>query len=530
MKLTDLAAVGLRGWRKKTNRLYSVASEYFDAEYYLASYPDVQEAGIDPLRHYIKYGLAEGRSPSPTFSAADIHERLAGVLGGHFSAGNIQDTSTMKEGANSILAVFQQEHMKSKVAEAMQLEPMIGQPAQLPKTTSVQINEQGQSVSGKALRTHFAGRQFKHVILTAHVRMSGAARVTAAFCNAMSQIENPADVLLVTTDGSDFEFPQWFPHGIERFDLSRYLEGFGPEHRMKLLYDLLRGLNCRHVVNINSRLMWDCHQAYGRQLAQEFQLTTYMFTWDENPLGDPVGYPIQWLRHSIDHQQLLLTDNENLARNIATRFNLNAQVGETLFSLRSPVQFRPDLREAANRAANKRATLDRPRVLWAGRFDRQKRVDILVAIAEAMPEADFHVFGKPVLDRKSLAEYHPPRNVFDMGPYSDFCDVLQNGYSAYLYTSQWDGIPTILLDVASGGLPIVASDVGGISEVIDDQTGWLIDPFQDVDQYCAALRYILANPEEAANRTSALTAKVEQDFGAKQYVTHVKEALRCHEL
>jgi serralysin len=33
----------------------------FDTNDYLAAYPDVKAAGIDPLLHYIQPGMAEGR-------------------------------------------------------------------------------------------------------------------------------------------------------------------------------------------------------------------------------------------------------------------------------------------------------------------------------------------------------------------------------------------------------------------------------------------------------------------------------------
>jgi len=33
----------------------------FDADAYLAAYPDVADAGLDPLTHYIRHGLPEGR-------------------------------------------------------------------------------------------------------------------------------------------------------------------------------------------------------------------------------------------------------------------------------------------------------------------------------------------------------------------------------------------------------------------------------------------------------------------------------------
>jgi hypothetical protein len=43
-------------------------SGLFDAEWYLREYPDVAEAGIDPLRHYIEHGVKEGRAPYPALT------------------------------------------------------------------------------------------------------------------------------------------------------------------------------------------------------------------------------------------------------------------------------------------------------------------------------------------------------------------------------------------------------------------------------------------------------------------------------
>jgi GR25 family glycosyltransferase involved in LPS biosynthesis len=39
----------------------------FDDEYYLRTYPDVARAQVDPLRHYLEHGAAEGRWPNPSF-------------------------------------------------------------------------------------------------------------------------------------------------------------------------------------------------------------------------------------------------------------------------------------------------------------------------------------------------------------------------------------------------------------------------------------------------------------------------------
>ena len=42
-------------------------ADYVNCDYYLQAYPDVAAEGEDPVRHYAKFGWAEGRNPSPSF-------------------------------------------------------------------------------------------------------------------------------------------------------------------------------------------------------------------------------------------------------------------------------------------------------------------------------------------------------------------------------------------------------------------------------------------------------------------------------
>lgn len=42
-------------------------SDYFDADWYLTTYKDVRESGIDPAEHYLLFGAKEGRRPSLEF-------------------------------------------------------------------------------------------------------------------------------------------------------------------------------------------------------------------------------------------------------------------------------------------------------------------------------------------------------------------------------------------------------------------------------------------------------------------------------
>src|SRR5512135_2141198 len=45
-------------------------SGLFDADYYVATYPDVARRNIDPLVHYLEEGAREGRNPHRDFDGA----------------------------------------------------------------------------------------------------------------------------------------------------------------------------------------------------------------------------------------------------------------------------------------------------------------------------------------------------------------------------------------------------------------------------------------------------------------------------
>lgn len=49
----------------------------FDTAYYLSAHPDVADAGVEPLTHYVEYGQLEDRNPSFTFHSA-TYRRLVG--------------------------------------------------------------------------------------------------------------------------------------------------------------------------------------------------------------------------------------------------------------------------------------------------------------------------------------------------------------------------------------------------------------------------------------------------------------------
>src|ERR1700683_1312225 len=54
----------------RTDAEFIRASGLFDSDWYLNKYPDVRDAGVDPVDHYVRLGWREGRDPSPLFRSS----------------------------------------------------------------------------------------------------------------------------------------------------------------------------------------------------------------------------------------------------------------------------------------------------------------------------------------------------------------------------------------------------------------------------------------------------------------------------
>ncbi len=113
-----------------------------------------------------------------------------------------------------------------------------------------------------------------------------------------------------------------------------------------------------------------------------------------------------------------------------------------------------------------------------------------------IPKAHFVLVGDGELaqETQALAEQyafadrlHMPGRVSDLGSWYRAMDVLP-------LTSSREGIPNCLIEAQYFGVPVVASDVGGVGEAIDqERTGFAISEGTPQD-YAAKLVRILLDP------------------------------------
>ena len=93
---------------------------------------------------------------------------------------------------------------------------------------------------------------------------------------------------------------------------------------------------------------------------------------------------------------------------------------------------------------------------------------------------------------------------------------LMNAADLLALPSNNEGVPNVILEAFASGLPVVASNVGGIPEVLDHPTLGRLFPRGDLDALVAALRDQLAAPRDAA-AIRAHAARFTWDNAAAQY-------------
>jgi colanic acid/amylovoran biosynthesis glycosyltransferase len=90
--------------------------------------------------------------------------------------------------------------------------------------------------------------------------------------------------------------------------------------------------------------------------------------------------------------------------------------------------------------------------------------------------------------------------------------------------SDWEGISVSLIEALAHGIPAVASDVGGVAELVGDGCGLLV-PAGDAAALAGAIRRVLHSPQLREDVSRAGRTRVEQEFAVEQVVAQLRQLL-----
>jgi glycosyltransferase involved in cell wall biosynthesis len=367
-----------------------------------------------------------------------------------------------------------------------------------------------------ALQARLRRHHYDHIVCVPWLRSGGADLVSGYLTHALPQIFPGESVLFLRIDQPNFDRPDWLASDVEVLDISDVVLLSKPAEAEQLLFTLIRGMRPRGVYNVNSRLCWRVMRRFGKRVGDDIKLFAYLFCWDQTANGVRVGYPSEFYSDTQACLTALLTDTKYLKDELIRTYALPQDIASRIIPIASPTHAIVPAVTMAQMGAETAYARARPLFLWGGRIDRQKRFDLVLKIARRMPHCDFKCWGMAMLDAApDLSTL--PENVFMMGTFAHFTDLPLAESDGWVFTSAWEGMPTTIIELGILGMPIVASAVGGIPELIDDTTGWLVDPFDSVEGFVDCLNDMIQRPSERMKRAMQLQTRTAARHSMQTY-------------
>ena len=163
-----------------------------------------------------------------------------------------------------------------------------------------------------------------------------------------------------------------------------------------------------------------------------------------------------------------------------------------------------------------RPNMQPPRIVMVARFAEQKDHPTLLRALAGLQHLDWTLDllgdGPLQFQVEGLAEaLGLSSRVRPLGVRTDVAEQLA-GAQVFALITNWEGFPRSILEAMRAGLPVLASDVGGVREaVLDGETGYVV-PRGDVDALQERLRRLLENPDRRAAMGKAGRSRYEDAF------------------
>ena len=173
------------------------------------------------------------------------------------------------------------------------------------------------------------------------------------------------------------------------------------------------------------------------------------------------------------------------------------------------------------RALGRGITSETPIVLWVGRLDSVKGLDVLVrSFAKLSPALNAHLVlaGEGPL-REKLAQQIRAVGVTDrvhlLGARSDVPGLLQTA-DLFVLPSRTEGLPNALLEAMAAARPIVTTDVPGCRDLITNGETGIVVPYGDVDALAESIEQLLGDRTLADRLGRAAAESVKRNWHIDQ--------------
>ena len=166
---------------------------------------------------------------------------------------------------------------------------------------------------------------------------------------------------------------------------------------------------------------------------------------------------------------------------------------------------------------------------WVGRLSHEKGPDQLIEALAEVGRTNVQVcFVGDGPEREALAQRAAGLGLVDRVHFAGArarAGRLFAAFDLYALSSRTEGTPMVLFEAASAGVPIVATRVGGVPDVLSETEAILVPPL-DPRALALAIESIAEGGSDVAERASRARARIESEFATGPWLQRYEETYR----
>jgi len=163
--------------------------------------------------------------------------------------------------------------------------------------------------------------------------------------------------------------------------------------------------------------------------------------------------------------------------------------------------------------------------LWLGLMGKVKRVGVLLTALVDVPEVSLLLAGSGP-EHGPLQQLSADLGVSDRvefrGHVAEPAEIFREA-DLFVLPSAAEALPLSLLQAMSSGLPVIATRVGGIPEIVRPGTDGLLVPPDDPSALAGALRELATSPQQRLTMGANARERVVTEFSLESCVDHLLE-------
>lgn len=330
-----------------------------------------------------------------------------------------------------------------------------------------------------------------YIFVVPWVIRGGADKVLFNYIDALKEINKKWHFMVITTLPVDNVWGSELPDYVDLVDFGNVSQDLAPDQRERLFSHIITQTECKNIHIINSEYGYDWARKHVDLLRENYNLYVSLFAYEYIPdsnMRAVYSYDNPWLFEIMPAVKKVFTDNKNM---IDYTINANG-----FSKAKFKVHYQPIHEFSLVEPKKDLVKEGGLKVLWAGRV-------VPVKLPELVAEIGRHVNAKKVhIDIYGEFDKNLDKNIFEnisavtyCGVYDGFHSIPIDQYDLLLYTSLTDGMPNVILEATAAGLPIIASNDGGVGEFIKDgETGILIEDYLNYKPYVENIEKVLSQP------------------------------------